>query len=66
LITRDFPLLEGGNTAVLLAGLGLDPDIEVTERIGGAAATLDAIVGARAHGRWSSRSTCRRRGPPPR
>ena len=47
LVTRDFPLLEGGSGAVLLAGLGLDPDIEVTERIGGAPAALDAIATAR-------------------
>ncbi|WP_040830870.1 OB-fold domain-containing protein [Nocardia jiangxiensis] len=49
LVTRDFPLLEGGSGAVLLAGLGLDPDIEVTERIGGAPAALDAITTARPH-----------------
>lgn len=49
LVTRDIPLLEGGSAAVLLAGLGLDPDIEVTERLGGAPAVLDAIVGARPH-----------------
>ncbi|WP_330255170.1 OB-fold domain-containing protein [Nocardia sp. NBC_00565] len=49
LITRDIPLLEGGSAAVLLAGLGLDPDIEVIERLGGAPTSLDAIAGARAH-----------------
>ncbi|WP_371541442.1 hypothetical protein OG266_00775 [Streptomyces sp. NBC_00554] len=26
LVTRDLPLLEGGNSAALLAGLGLPPD----------------------------------------
>ena len=41
------PLLEGGNSAVLLAGLGLDPELDVTERLGGAPATLDALGGAR-------------------
>jgi len=47
LVTRDLPLLEGGNAAVLLAGLGLDPGIEVSEWLGGAPATLDAIASAR-------------------
>lgn len=49
LVTRDVPLLEGGSGAVLLAGLGLDPDIEVSERLGGAPAALDAITSARPH-----------------
>src|ERR1700685_2634212 len=35
LVGRELPLLEGGNAAVLLAGLGLDPEIEVSERLGG-------------------------------
>jgi uncharacterized OB-fold protein len=47
LVSRDLPLLEGGNAAVLLAGLGLDPEIEVCERLGGAPAALDAITSAR-------------------
>lgn len=47
LVTRDFPLFEGGNAAALLAGLGLDPALEVTERLGGAPAALDAVSGAR-------------------
>ncbi|MFJ8816440.1 OB-fold domain-containing protein [Amycolatopsis thermoflava] len=46
-ISRDLPLLEGGNAAVLLAGLGLDPEIEVGERLGGAPAALDALTSAR-------------------
>src|ERR1700733_15155586 len=33
LVSRDLPLLEGGNAAVLLAGLGLDAEIEVSERL---------------------------------
>src|ERR1700722_9728915 len=33
LVSRELPLLEGGNAAVLLAGLGLDPEIEVSERL---------------------------------
>jgi len=45
------PLLEGGNAAVLLGGLGLDPGTEVTERLGGAPAALDALTSAR-RGRW--------------
>jgi uncharacterized protein len=47
LVSRDLPLLEGGNAAVLLAGLGLDPAVEVDERLGGAPAVLDAITSAR-------------------
>src|ERR1700722_2860277 len=35
LVSRELPLLEGGNAAVLLAGLGLDPEIEVSERLRG-------------------------------
>ena len=48
LVSRELPLLEGGNAAVLLAGLGLDPEIEVSERLGGAPAALDALSSARA------------------
>ena len=47
LVSRELPLLEGGNAAVLLAGLGLDPEIEVSERLGGAPAALDALASAR-------------------
>ena len=43
LVSRDMPLLESSNAAVLLAGLGLDPELEVDERLGGAPATLDAV-----------------------
>ena len=43
LVSRELPLLEGGNAAVLLAGLGLDPEIEVSDRLGGAPAALDAL-----------------------
>src|SRR3984893_9206202 len=46
LVSRELPLLEGGNAAVLLAGLGLDPGTEVTERLGGAPAALDALTSA--------------------
>ncbi|MBC7302348.1 MAG: OB-fold domain-containing protein [Nocardia sp.] len=46
-VSRDLPLLEGGNAAVLLAGLGLDPELEVVERLGGAPATLDALSSER-------------------
>ena len=49
LVSRDLPLLEGGNAAVLLAGLGLDLDIEVSEILGGAPAVLDAVSSARPH-----------------
>jgi uncharacterized OB-fold protein len=47
LISRELPLLEGGNGAVLLAGLGLDSGLEVSERLGGAPAALDALGSAR-------------------
>jgi uncharacterized protein len=47
LVSRDLPLLEGGNAAVLLGGLGLGPEIEVSERLGGAPAALDALTAAR-------------------
>ncbi|HEY5853378.1 MAG TPA: OB-fold domain-containing protein [Aldersonia sp.] len=47
LVSRDLPLLESSNAAVLLAGLGLDPELEVVERLGGAPATLDALSSAR-------------------
>lgn len=47
LVGRDLPLTESSNAAVLLAGLGLDPELEVVERLGGAPATLDALGSAR-------------------
>src|SRR3981081_4543546 len=34
LVSRDLPLLESSNAAVLLAGLGLYPELEVDERLG--------------------------------
>src|ERR1700734_1645526 len=43
LVSRDFPLLEGGNGAVLLAALSLAADVPVTETLGGAPAVLDQI-----------------------
>jgi uncharacterized OB-fold protein len=46
LVSRDFPLLEGGNGAVLLAGLSLPADVAVTEVLGGAPAVLDQVLGA--------------------
>lgn len=46
LVSRELPLLEGGNAAVLLGGLGLDAGTEVTERLGGAPAALDALTSA--------------------
>ncbi|WP_280266936.1 OB-fold domain-containing protein [Nocardia wallacei] len=47
LVSRDLPLVDSSNAAVLLAGLGLDPELEVIERLGGAPATLDALSSAR-------------------
>src|SRR3984957_6416835 len=35
LVSRELPLLEGGNAAVLLAGLGLDPEIGGSGRLRG-------------------------------
>lgn len=46
-VSRDLPLADSSNAAVLLAGLGLDPELEVDERLGGAPATLDALSSAR-------------------
>src|ERR1700748_60365 len=46
LVSRDFPLLEGGNGAVLLAALSLPADTPVAEVLGGAPAVLDQIVNA--------------------
>ena len=48
LVSRDFPLLEGGNGAVLLAGLSLPADVAVSEVLGGAPAVLDQLLGAAA------------------
>ncbi|MCT7657132.1 Zn-ribbon domain-containing OB-fold protein [Mycobacterium deserti] len=45
-VSRNFPLVEGGNGAVLLAALGLPGDVPVTEVLGGAPAVLDQIVDA--------------------
>ncbi|MBZ4595044.1 OB-fold domain-containing protein [Mycobacterium timonense] len=46
LVSRDFPLLEGGNGAVLLAALSLPADTPVAEVLGGAPAVLDQICSA--------------------
>jgi uncharacterized OB-fold protein len=46
LVSRDLPLLEGGNSAALLAGLGLAASTEVREELGGAPAVLEAIAAA--------------------
>ncbi|MGI9162962.1 MAG: Zn-ribbon domain-containing OB-fold protein [Mycobacterium sp.] len=46
LVSRDFPLLEGGNGGVLLAALSLSATTAVSEVIGGAPAVLDQIVSA--------------------
>ena len=47
LVTRDLPLLEGGSTAVLLAGLDLPATTMASEVLGGAAAALDQLGDAR-------------------
>lgn len=46
LVSHDFPLLLGGNSAPLLAGLGLADSVRVRETIGGSPVTLDAIADA--------------------
>ncbi|MFI5040746.1 MAG: DNA-binding protein, partial [Acidimicrobiales bacterium] len=46
LVSRDLPLLEGGNGAALLAGLSLPATTEVREELGGAPAALEAVGGA--------------------
>ncbi|ORV50499.1 hypothetical protein AWC03_23045 [Mycobacterium europaeum] len=46
MVSRNFPLLEGGNGAVLLAGLSLPADTPVAEVLGGAPALLDQLVSA--------------------
>jgi uncharacterized OB-fold protein len=46
LVSRDFPLLEGGNGAVLLAGLSLAADVPVSEVLGGCPAVLDQLINA--------------------
>ena len=46
LVSRDLPLLEGGNGPALLAGLGLDARTGVREQLGGAPAALEAIADA--------------------
>ena len=46
LVTRDLPLMEGGNAAALLAGLGLPRSTDVVERVGGAPAMLDGLTAA--------------------
>jgi uncharacterized OB-fold protein len=46
LVSRDLPLLEGGNSAALLAGLGLAAGTGVREQLGGAPAALEAVVEA--------------------
>jgi len=45
-LTRDLPLLEGGNGAALLAGIGLAADVPVAEQLGGAPAVAAALAQA--------------------
>ena len=46
LVSRELPLLEGGNGAAVLAGLGLPASADVREQLGGAPAAIDAVVHA--------------------
>ncbi len=43
-VTRDLPLLDGGNGAALVAGLGLPGATTVVEQVGGGPAALDAVL----------------------
>lgn len=45
-VSRDLPLLDGGNGAALVAGLGLAATTTVVEQIGGGPAALDALLAA--------------------
>ena len=45
-VSRDLPLLVGGNSAALLRALGLSNDTETIEQLGGAPAALDAVAAA--------------------
>lgn len=45
-VSRDWPLLEGGNSAPILAGLGVSSHVRVAEVIGGGPAVIDALTGA--------------------
>ncbi|WP_261566436.1 Zn-ribbon domain-containing OB-fold protein [Frankia gtarii] len=47
-VTRELPLLVGGNGAALLAGIGLPDDASVVEQVGGGPAVFDALAGAEA------------------
>jgi uncharacterized OB-fold protein len=47
-VTRQPPLVEGGNGAALLAGLGLPDTTDVVEQLGGGPATLEALATASA------------------
>jgi hypothetical protein len=46
LVSRDLPLLEGGNSAALLAGLGVSAHTPVSEVVGGAPVVLDVVAAA--------------------
>ncbi|MGE0878257.1 MAG: OB-fold domain-containing protein [Acidimicrobiia bacterium] len=45
-VSRQLPLLEGDNSAALLAGVGLGHGVDVVEQLGGAPAALDAVASA--------------------
>ncbi len=45
-VSRDFPLLEGGNSAAILAGLGLGDGVRIREVMGGSPAVLEAVAEA--------------------
>ena len=45
-VSRDLPLLQGGNSAPLLAGLGLGESSDIREILGGAPEALAAVAGA--------------------
>ncbi len=56
MVSRNFPLLEGGNGAVLLAGLSLPADVPVAEVLGAAQPSWTRSLRP-TKGPWSSRPT---------
>ena len=66
LVTRELPLLEGGNGAALVAGLGLPASTTVVEQVGGGPAVLDALVAAEPGPWWSAPTRARAVVPRPR
>ncbi|MCW2622073.1 MAG: hypothetical protein JWL64_1675, partial [Frankiales bacterium] len=45
-VTRDLPVLEGGVEPIVLAGLGLGPEVRLALQVGGPTAALDTLASA--------------------